>query len=109
MRAQLFSMDFIVSIALVTLALGITLQAIEAPARQQAVLIELQNTTSTAIAQRLVAGAAVSCSIPGCCIAYSNGTSSCAALSCPKHVLRTQRLMLCSANAVCRVEVRTCG
>lgn len=110
MKGQLFSMDFLVAVTLVTLALGITLQGLEFSQRGMALRAELANGTAEAIAGAIAdnVSGAVTCAAPSCCVAFSNGTSSCGSLSCPRDVLTARRLMMCGGSA-CSVEVRACG
>lgn len=109
-RGQLFSMDFIVSTVLVLIAIGATLQALEMQERRLAFDTQIANGTARAFVDALVSGTATAatCQTPGCCLDYSNGTSTCASLSCPKHILAASRLTLCSGTP-CRVEVRACA
>ena len=111
MKGQLFSMDFLIAVALVLLALGITLQALETSQRKLALEADLANGTAEAVVGALAGNTAtaLTCANPGCCISYSNGTGNCAGLSCAKHVLAARRLTICTGGAACLVEVRACG
>lgn len=104
-RAQLFSLDLLIAIAVFTFSLGVMLQLNELAAKQLTAMPE-SNAPET-IAEAMAAGQQLD-NAPPYCFRYSNGTGNCSGFSCPGDVFAARKITDC-AGAPCLLEVRTCG
>lgn len=111
-RAQLFSMDFVIAVAVLAAGIGLLMQSHEFAFRNQALLADAQSNAAQSIADAFVAGVELSAA-PDHCVSYSNGSTDCQGFSCPKNVFVGRRLALCEGELggqnACLMEVRACG
>lgn len=95
MRGQLFSMDFLTAILILTIALAIALHALEFSARISKIEI-----AKPAFAPLIL-------TTENSCTRYSNGTDNCITQTCqPQTAYR--RIIACT-DMPCLKEVRVCG
>jgi len=101
-KAQFFSLDLVVALALMLSASAIALHAFEALERSQ----PSYSSQAEAIAEAVASGGEPLSPV-AFCTAYSDGSGDCAAFSCPADVFVARRIVSC-AGAPCLLEVRSC-
>ncbi len=109
MKAQVFSIDFVMASAILLLSLGIVLQTIDLAQKNADVYASLNTNNVEIIARNLTA------KIPGFqnytpyCWKKSDGTeNTCGGFSCNGSIFTATRLYKCGDNP-CSLEVRTCA
>ena len=111
-RAQLFSIDFVIAVAVIAAGVGLLMQSHEFAFRNQALLADAQSNAAQSIADAVVAGVELSAA-PDYCTSFSNGSTDCQGFSCPKNVFVGKRLVLCVSGelveSACVMEVRACN
>ncbi len=105
-RAQLFSLDLLIAVAVFTFSIGAALQLHEAAAKNLAVVSTGSNAAET-IAEALESNQSLNYT-PPYCARYSNGTENCAGFSCAGNVFAARKIMNCTSGT-CLLEVRACG
>ncbi|MFH1200546.1 MAG: hypothetical protein V1708_05765 [Candidatus Micrarchaeota archaeon] len=113
MRAQVFSIDFVMASAILLLCLGIALQVTDMAQRNASQYAALQTNNAEAIAANLTAGGQ---GIPGFrnytpyCFKRSGfpNENTCGGFSCVGNTHAAIRLVNC-AGAPCTIEVRACA
>jgi len=106
-KAQIFSLDLLIAVAVLTLSIGAALHFNELASRQMTHAYSSDSNAAATIAEALASGQALN-STPEYCFRYSNGTGTCAAFSCTGNVLAARKIIDCGGSA-CLLEVRACG
>ena len=108
MRGQLISADVVVAIAVVTIIVGLMLNAVElsiSVAEKHAVL---SSTLVDAVAGGLAEG--TNTSKVYSCSQYNASNATCAGFRCPLNTFSATRLIPCAGDPpYCVLEVRTCN
>ncbi|MEK6953422.1 MAG: hypothetical protein AABX01_00315 [Candidatus Micrarchaeota archaeon] len=124
MRAQLFSMDFVIAMAILTIAIGVTLQTVDNFQKRVQFIEGAQTNNAEMIAQAYVSNSTgPPWSIPGFanatpyCYQFSNTTGNCdlgGGFKCPKNTFTATRLLRCTNTALpagyyaCSIQIRAC-
>ncbi|HLC47468.1 MAG TPA: hypothetical protein VJI13_00180 [Candidatus Norongarragalinales archaeon] len=113
MRAQIFSMDFIIAMAILTVVIGITLQTVDNLQKRVQFIERGQTNNAEVIAQTWVKNASGFENATKYCFLYSNRTGNCNAFSCPdpNFMFTATRFVACRAAGVttpCTITIRTC-
>ena len=106
MKAQIFSMDLLVALALAVTSTALALHCIELV--QRSADANVGSTVAAALAESIAAGSPMRVSIANC-TAYSNGSNYCAGFSCPANTYAYRRIVTCEGGSSCFMEVRTCN
>jgi hypothetical protein len=106
-KGQLFTMDFMVAVAMLTAGIGFTLQLNELVHRNASLQAELVSNNADVIAEAFALNRTLSAPV-NFCRYYGNGTTDCTSFSCAKNIFSARRLVPCIGSSVCLLEVRTC-
>ncbi len=114
-RGQIFSIDFVLAIAILSLALAIALQTVDLAQRNAGIYARLQTDNAEMIAQNYTNGTAGFVPATAYCVAYRgdhNTTDQCNAVNfqCASNTFVFRRLIECQSpvKEPCLLEVRTC-
>ncbi|MFH1106393.1 MAG: hypothetical protein V1787_00705 [Candidatus Micrarchaeota archaeon] len=107
MRAQVFSIDFVVATTILLLGLGIALQTVDLVQKDADTYANMQTNNAETVAEGLMRSVEGFANHSPYCFRYSNGTSTCGGFSCAFNTFTATRLVNCE-GAVCSMEVRTC-
>ena len=112
MRAQLISLDFLFSLLLITLAIGLSVQYNDTIQKSLAANLETSNKPEIFAQAILGEGNAPLPTDDSYCAKYSDGTEpkSCDSLKCDKNVYAVTRLTKCptAPGTACSLLVKTC-
>ena len=118
MRGQLFSLDFVISFAIIILTIGVTLQAVDLMQKKANTLEALQSNNAETIADAIVAnktpdGFAATVPYTIKFLSYKNTSSKDFnwPAKCEKNVFVAKRMMTCSnvPTSYCQIEVLVGG
>lgn len=114
-RAQIFSIDFVIAMAILTVTIGVTLQTVDLMQKRVQFVESTQTSNPDIIAQNFIAP--ISGFVPATpyCYMLSNGTNTCDnAFDCRNgFTYVSQRLIKCKAATTgaiipCVLNIRTC-
>ncbi|MBI3588502.1 hypothetical protein HY995_05280 [Candidatus Micrarchaeota archaeon] len=111
MRGQIISIDFLIAVAILALAIGAIAQAAEFAAAHNEQAAGLQLNSAWAIAEMASNGQGAGGLGQRYCIRYSNGTDLCGSAPCGNgDTLAAQRAVACSGTpgGYCLMNVVTC-
>ncbi|MBU1197798.1 hypothetical protein KJ765_04795 [Candidatus Micrarchaeota archaeon] len=111
MKGQVFSIDFVLAIAVLSLSLGIALQMVDLSQKSADSYAELQTNQAEMIAMNITNPTNGFNSATPYCRRYSNGTDGCLIFQCVERTFVAQRLVECGpsgSQGPCLLEVRTC-
>ena len=109
MKAQIFSIDFVMASAILLLAFGITLQTVDLAQKSADVYAALDTNNVEIIAQNLTVPIDGFRNYSPYCWKRSDGTeNTCGGFSCNGSVFTATRLVKCGGE-VCSIEVRSCA
>jgi hypothetical protein len=111
MRGQIFSIDFVIAMAIISLSIGITLQTLDAMQKRALAMEESYTYNPDAIAQNMLFPSQGFSNSTPYCYQFSNGTGNCAGFNCPRSIYAVTRLTGCNNGAsilACSLSVKTC-
>ncbi len=108
MKGQIFSIDFVLAIAVLSLSLGIALQTMDLAQKNGDVYAQLHSNQAELIAQNWTYNTRNFSNTSPYCLQFSNGSGDCSAFACTENTFTAQRLVECP-QGVCLLEVRTCA
>ncbi|MFH1750292.1 MAG: hypothetical protein ABH863_01285, partial [Candidatus Micrarchaeota archaeon] len=78
MRGQLFSIDFVIAVAILTIVIGVTLQTLDTFQKRAQFIERTQTNNAEVIAQSWVLNSSGFTNSTPFCFQYGNGTGNCA-------------------------------
>ncbi len=113
LKGQIFSIDFVIAVAILTIAIGITLQTVDTFQKRMMIIEQTHTNHADVAAQYFLYNASGFEPATPYCYVYSNGTGTCSAFSCSKNTFAATRLTACENTAVptiepCAVTIMTC-
>lgn len=118
MRGQIFSIDFVIAMAILTIVIGVTLQSLDNIQKRVQLMEDLTTNNAEVIAQTFISNSSGFANATPYCFFYSNGTQgplglSCAGFKCQKNVVSATRLTVCRRvgpllETVCTINVLAC-
>lgn len=119
MRGQIFSLDFVIAVAILTVAMGVTLQSVDNFQKRMLFIEQSQTNNAESIAQTFIRNTTGFRATVPYCFQYYNGsgnfTGDCAAFSCGSgSVFTSVRLTSCKGSAFaqpypCSLTIMTCS
>jgi hypothetical protein len=111
MRGQIFSIDFVIAMAIISLSIGITLQTLDAMQKRALAIEESYTYNPDSIAQNILFPSQGFSNSTSYCYQFSNGSGNCNGFKCPGSIFAATRLTGCNNGAItaaCSLSVKTC-